>query len=182
MLQTIDSPRADIKDHAPRIETLQVPVDKIGAVIGKGGETIRDIQDETGTRIEIEDDGTIYIASTDGVGYKAARERIERLTEEVEVGRIYTGKVVRTTDFGAFVEILPGTDGLVHISQLDTSHVSKVTDVVKTGDEITVMVTNIDSQGRVRLSRQALLEGWSLEEAQAQDSGGKKSKGRSRRR
>jgi len=183
MLQTIDRPRADIKDHAPRIETLQVPVDKIGAVIGKGGETIRDIQDETGTRIEIEDDGTIYIASTDGVGYKAARERIERLTEEVEVGRIYTGKVVRTTDFGAFVEILPGTDGLVHISQLDTSHVNKVTDVVNTGDEITVMVTNIDNQGRVRLSRQALLEGWSLEEAQAQDSGGKKSsKGRGRRR
>jgi len=175
MLKTIDRPRADIKDHAPRIETLQVPVDKIGAVIGKGGETIRDIQEETNTRIEIEDDGTIFIASTDGVGYKAARERIERLTEEVEVGRIYTGKVVRTTDFGAFVEILPGTDGLVHISQLDTSHVKNVTDVVKTGDEITVMVTNIDHQGRVRLSRQALLEGWSLEEAQAQDSGGKKS-------
>jgi len=182
MLQAIDKPRADIKDHAPRIETLQVPVDKIGAVIGKGGETIRDIQDETGTRIEIEDDGTIYIASTDGVGYKAARERIERLTEEVEVGRIYTGKVVRTTDFGAFVEILPGTDGLVHISQLDTSHVNKVTDVVKTGDEITVMVTNVDNQGRVRLSRQALLEGWTLEEAQAQDSGGKKSSSRGRGR
>ncbi len=180
MLQTIDSPRADIKDHAPRIETLQVPVDKIGAVIGKGGETIRDIQEQTGTRIEIEDDGTIFIASTDGVGYKAARERIERLTEEVEVGRIYTGKVVRTTDFGAFVEILPGTDGLVHISQLDTSHVSQVTDVVKTGDEITVMVTNVDNQGRVRLSRQALLEGWTLEEAQAQDSGGKKSSSRGR--
>jgi len=183
MLEVIDKPRAEIKDHAPRIEIIKVPVEKIGAVIGKGGETIRNIQEETGTRIDIEDDGTIYIASTDGEGYKAARSRIESLTEEVQVGHIYTGKVVRITEFGAFVEILPGQDGLVHISQLDTSHVSKVTDVVQEGDEITVMVTNIDNQGRIRLSRQALLEGWSVEEAQAQDNpSAYKGKGRPRSR
>ncbi|NLN69971.1 MAG: polyribonucleotide nucleotidyltransferase [Chloroflexi bacterium] len=182
MLAVIDQPRPDIKDHAPRIETVKVPVDKIGAVIGKGGETIRSIQEETGTRIDIDDDGTIFIASTDGVGYKAARERIERLTEQVEVGHIYTGKVVRITDFGAFVEVLPGQDGLVHISQLDTSHVNKVTDVVSEGDEITVMVTNIDNQGKIRLSRQALLEGWTLEEAQQHDSQGNKGGGRPRSR
>ena len=182
MLQTIDQPRPDIKDHAPRIEAIKVPVEKIGAVIGKGGETIRNLQEETGTRIEVEDDGTIFISSVDGVGYKAARERIEQLTEEVQVGRIYTGKVVRITDFGAFVELLPGTDGLVHISQLDTSHVKNVSDVVQVGDEITVMVTNVDNQGKIRLSRQALLEGWTLEEAQAQDGGGKTTPNRSRSR
>jgi len=182
MLATLPAPRPEMKDHAPRIITVQVPVDKIGAVIGKGGETIRAIQDETGARIDIEDDGTVFIATTDGESERRAREWIESLTESPVPGRIYTGKVVRTTDFGAFVEIIPGTDGLVHISQLDSQRVNSVEDVASVGDEITVMVTNVEEgSGRVRLSRQAVLEGWTLEEAQERDSGGKRSGGGGRR-
>ena len=104
-----------------------------------------------------------------------AVEMVEALTETPVVGRIYTGRVVRTTDFGAFVEILPGTDGMVHISQLDSERIEKVEDVARVGDEITVMVTNIDSQGKIRLSRQAVLEGWTAEEAQERDRGGRPS-------
>ena len=178
MLEVLPAPRPELKDHTPRIVTVQISPDKIGAVIGKGGETIRSIQEETGAKIDIDDDGTVFISTSDGDSERMARERIEALTEEAVVGRIYTGKVVRTTDFGAFVEIIPGTDGMVHISQLASHHVSSVTDVAEVGDEITVMVTKIDpSNGRIRLSRQAVLEGWTLEEAQEKDSGGKKSGG-----
>ena len=182
MMEVISAPRAEMKDHAPRIVTVQIPVEKIGAVIGKGGETIRSIQEETGAKIDIADDGTVFIATTDGDSERIARERIEALTESAELGRIYTGKVVRVTDFGAFVEIIPGTDGLVHISQLDSTRIERVEDVAEVGDEITVMVTGIDmSSGKVRLSRQAVLEGWSLEEAQAKDKGGKRSSSSSNR-
>jgi len=181
MMEVISAPRAEMKDHAPRIVTVQIPVEKIGAVIGKGGETIRSIQEETGAKIDIADDGMVFIATTDGDSERIARERIEALTESAELGRIYTGKVVRVTDFGAFVEIIPGTDGLVHISQLDSTRIERVEDVAEVGDEITVMVTGIDmSSGKVRLSRQAVLEGWSLEEAQAKDKGGKRSSGGNR--
>jgi polyribonucleotide nucleotidyltransferase len=176
----IPEPRKELKPHAPRMTVLHVDPDKIGAIIGSGGKTIRSIQENTNTRIDIEDDGTVFIASPDGPGADLAREMIERLTEEAEVGRIYTGRVVRTTNYGAFVEILPGVDGMVHISQLDSEHVPSVEDVVKVGDEITVMVTNIDAAGKVRLSRQAVLEGWTIEEAREHDSGVKSGGGRRR--
>jgi polyribonucleotide nucleotidyltransferase len=177
MLAVLPAPRPDLKEHTPRITVVKIPVDKIGAIIGPGGKNIRSLQEETGTKIDIEEDGTVYISSTDGIGAEIARERIESITETPQIGRIYTGKVVRLADFGAFVEILPGTDGLVHISQLDSERVNKVEDIVQMGDEITVMVIGIDPMGKIRLSRQAVLEGWSVEEAQERD---KKSSGGAR--
>ena len=170
MLEVIPAPHPELKPHTPRVTTVKIPVDKIGAIIGPGGKNIRALQEETGTRIDIEEDGTVYIASADGEKAQLARERIEAVTETPQVGRIYTGKVVRIADFGAFVEILPGTDGMVHISQLDSERVERVEDVVRMGDEITVMVTGIDPMGKIRLSRQAVLEGWTVEEAQERDS------------
>lgn len=169
MLEVIPQPRAELKPHAPRIITVKIPVDKIGALIGPGGKNIRALQEETGTKIDIQEDGTVYIASTDGVGGETARIRIESLGESAEIGRIYTGKVVRIEAFGAFVEILPGVDGLVHISQLDSERVNRVEDICGLGDELTVMVTDIDPAGKIRLSRQAVLEGWSAEEAREKD-------------
>ena len=169
MLKTISETRSDLKPHVPRIQAIRVPVDKIGAIIGPGGKTIRDIQETTGARIDINDEGIVFISSDDGESARMAKERIEGLTATPEIGRIYTGRVVGIKTFGAFVEILPGIDGLVHISQLDSSHVKNVEDVVAFGDEITVMVTDISKDGKIRLSRQAVLEGWSLEEAQQAD-------------
>jgi polyribonucleotide nucleotidyltransferase len=173
MLETIPTPRPDLKPHAPRITVVHIPVEKIGSVIGPGGKTIRSIQDETGAKIDIGEDGAVFIATADGESSRLAVERIEALTETPVVGRIYTGRVVRTTDFGAFVEIIPGTDGMVHISQLDSQRIERVEDIARVGDEITVMVTNIDDQGKIRLSRQAVLEGWTAEEAQKRDRGGR---------
>ena len=178
MLEELAEPRPQIKDHAPRIITVKIPVDKIGALIGPGGKNIRALQEETGTKIDIEEDGTVYIASTGGPGAQIAKERVEALGENAVIGNIYTGKVVRIADFGAFVEILPGVDGLVHISQLDSERVEKVESVVSMGDEITVMVTDIDGQGKIRLSRQAVLEGWTAEEARAKDGPRKSGGGR----
>ena len=170
MTQVIAEPRPELKPHVPRIETIKVPIDKIGAIIGPAGKNIRALQEETNTKIDIDDDGTVYIAAVDGEGFNEARERILALTETPEIGRIYTGKCVRVTDFGAFIEILPGVDGMVHISQLSTERIEKVEDVVNVGDDLTVMVIDISPDGKIRLSRQALLEGWTAEEAREHDS------------
>jgi polyribonucleotide nucleotidyltransferase len=172
MLEVLSAPRPDLKPHAPRIITVMVPVEKIGAIIGPGGKTIRAIQEESGAKIDIGDDGTVFIATDNADAARIARERVEALTETPEIGKIYTGKVVRTTDFGAFVEIMPGMDGLVHISQLDSTRVESVESVVRVGDEVTVMITDIDPSGKIRLSRQAVLEGWTAEEAREKDKGG----------
>ncbi len=173
----IAEPRADLSPYAPRLTTIKINPDKIGAVIGTGGKTIRSIQDETGTQIDIADDGTVTIAAVDGMAAETARRRILALVEEAEIGKIYTGKVVRITDFGAFVEILPGKDGMVHISQLASERVPSVESVVQVGDEVMVMVTDIGPDGKIRLSRQAVLEGWTAEEARERDSGGRRSGG-----
>ncbi|MGB2896145.1 MAG: polyribonucleotide nucleotidyltransferase [Anaerolineales bacterium] len=165
----IAAPREELKAHVPRMTIVKVDPEKIGAIIGPGGKMIRNIQETTGTRIDIEDDGTVFISAADGDSAKAAKAMVESLIEEAVLGRIYTGKVVRTTDFGAFVEILPGTDGLVHISQLDSEHTESVEDVARVGEEITVMVTNVGPDGKIRLSRKAVLEGWTLEEAMEND-------------
>ncbi len=184
MLEVMPTPRPELKPFVPRIVTVKVPVDKIGAIIGPGGKNIRALQEESGTQIDIGEDGTVFIAATSQEGERIAREKIEMMVDVPQVGRIYTGRVVRTTNFGAFVEILPNQDGMVHISQLGVGRIDSVEDVVRVGDEITVMVTAIDPQGKVRLSRQAVLEGWTVEEAIAQDRGGenrsKKSGGRNR--
>jgi polyribonucleotide nucleotidyltransferase len=152
MDEAIAGHRDDISEFAPRIHILKINTDKIRDVIGKGGATIRQLTEETGTTIEIEDDGTVKIAATDGKQAEDAINRIKALTAEIEVGTIYQGKVVRIVDFGAFVNVLPGKDGLVHISQISEERVNAVTDVLTEGQEVTVKVLEVDRQGRVRLS------------------------------
>jgi polyribonucleotide nucleotidyltransferase len=169
MLSVISTARPELSPYAPRITLVKIDPEKIGALIGPGGKTIRGIVAETGAKIDVEEDGTVYVASTDQEGSAKAIQKIKELTQEAEIGKIYTGKVVRTTDFGAFVEIFPGRDGLVHISQLADYRVPSVEDVVKVGDEIMVMVIDIDRDGKIKLSRQAVLEGWTAEEARSRD-------------
>ena len=169
MMATIDAPREEMSPYAPRMLTIQVDPDKIGAVIGKGGSTIRSLEETYEVSVDIQEDGTVFVAGVDGAKAEAAIDYIGLLTRDPESGEIFTGKVVRITDFGVFVEYAPGVDGMCHISQLSTEHVRSAADVVQMGDEIMVMITDVTGEGKIRLSRQAVLEGWTLEEAQAND-------------
>lgn len=158
MDEAISGAREEISQFAPRIHQMKINPDKIRDVIGKGGAVIRSLCEETGTTIEIEDDGTVKIAATSGEQAQDAIDRIKALTAEVEVGAIYNGKVARLADFGAFVTILPGKDGLVHISQIAEKRVEKVSDYLTEGQEVKVKVLEIDRQGRVRLSMKEAVE------------------------
>lgn len=159
MLAVIGEPRKELSPHAPRIISFTIHPDKIREVIGPGGKTIKKIIEETGVKIDIEDDGRVFISAVDGEAGEKAHSIIQSMTQEVQIGQIYKGKVVRVMDFGAFVEVIPGVlglqgkEGLVHISQLDVNRVAKVEDIVHEGDEILVKAIGIDKQGRLNLSR-----------------------------
>ena len=169
MLETIAEPRAQLSENAPRMLTIKIDPDKIGAVIGKGGATIRSLEETYEVSIDIQDDGTIFVAGVNGAKAEMAVKQIDGMTKSPEPGTIYPGKVVRITDFGAFIEFLPGIDGLVHISQISADHVKRVEDALQLGDEVMVMVTDVTPDGKVRLSRKAVLEGFTLEEAREDD-------------
>ncbi|MFC4727368.1 polyribonucleotide nucleotidyltransferase [Coralloluteibacterium thermophilus] len=158
MANSLSAPRGELSDFAPRLLTLKIHPDKIREVIGKGGSTIQAITKETGTQIDIQDDGTIVIASVNAAAAQAAKSRIEQITSDVEPGRIYEGKVAKIMDFGAFVTIAPGKDGLVHVSQISSERVEKVSDKLKEGDVVKVKVLEVDKQGRIRLSIKAIEE------------------------
>jgi polyribonucleotide nucleotidyltransferase len=158
MLTTIPRPKDDISPWAPRLIRTQIDPEKIGLLIGPGGKNIRGIQEATGTVIEVEDDGTVTIASTNREWAEAALAQVEACTATVQIGKVYSGRVVSIKDFGAFVEILPGRDGLVHISELSAGYVSAVGDVCRVGDEMKVIVIDVDEHDRVKLSRRRALE------------------------
>ena len=158
MIQTLPSHRGEMSKYAPRIETVKVPQDKIGLIIGPGGKTIKGIVAETGAEINIDDDGSVHIYSSNGESLKRAKEIIEGMTREITVGEIYQGTVVSIKDFGAFVEVLPGKDGLVHISELADARVNRVEDVVRSGDLVWVKCIGVDDKGRVKLSRKAAMK------------------------
>ena len=168
MLSTLAQPRAEISRHAPRLLLVKLPEDKIGAVIGPGGKVIKKIQEETGAKIDINDEGMAFVSCVEAAGAEEARARILALIEEPEVGKTYKGRVTGIKEFGAFVEIIPGRDGLVHISELSDGYVEKVDSVCKLGDEMEVKLLSVDAQGKIRLSRKAVLK----EQAGAESKGG----------
>jgi polyribonucleotide nucleotidyltransferase len=172
MYAAISKPRPDLSPYAPRIITLKIDPEKIGALIGPGGKTIRGIIEQTGATIDVEDDGRVFIATPDGEAAQRAVSMVEALTREIKVGDIFLGKVVRIMPFGAFVNLVPGRDGMVHVSELDDRRVENVEDVVKLGDEINVMVIGVEpGTGKVSLSRRALLTGETAEERRAAGGG-----------
>ncbi|MBI3913002.1 MAG: S1 RNA-binding domain-containing protein, partial [Chloroflexi bacterium] len=180
MLQAMPEPRKELSKYAPRITVTKIDPEKIGALIGPGGKNVRKLQEEFGVKVDIEEDGTVFISSTTPEGTALAMERIRGMTESPKIGNIYTGKVVRIEDYGVFVELAPGIDGLVHVSQLAEEPVRDPREIAKLGDDLMVMVINVDEAGKVRLSRAAVLAGWTAEEAQARDRGGRPSGGGSR--
>ncbi|HOW89840.1 MAG TPA: S1 RNA-binding domain-containing protein, partial [Elusimicrobiales bacterium] len=159
MEQHLPAPRKDISKYAPGIARMQIAKDKIGQFIGPGGKNIRGIIEKTGADIEVDDDGAIFISCTDREGLEAAKTMVGYYTMEVEVGTVYTGRVVSIVDFGAFIEILPGKEGLLHISEIDVQRIRRVEDVLKMGEEVQVKVIDMDNNGKIRLSRRVLLQG-----------------------
>ncbi len=172
--EAISEPRAGLSTWAPKMITVRVPQDKIGAIIGPGGKTIRRIQEDTNSKIDIDDSGLVSISSPVGDGAERAAQIVRGMTEDLEVGKIYLGKITRLMTFGAFAEVLPGKEGLIHVSELAEHRVARVEDVVDVGDEVMVMVVEVDSQGRVNLSRRAVIEGLTPEDvaARKRESGG----------
>jgi len=157
METTIKEPKTELSEFAPQMTVIQIPVDKIGMLIGPGGKNIKRICEETEAKVNIDDDGKVSIAAVDGESMRAAIKQVELITAEAEVGKTYKGKVVSIQSFGAFVEILPGKDGLLHISEIDKKRINKVEDVLNIGDEVEVKVLEKDNFGKIKLSRKALL-------------------------
>jgi polyribonucleotide nucleotidyltransferase len=157
MNEAISKPRTDVSEYAPVITRIKIKPEKVRVLIGPGGKTIREISNASDARIDVDDEGTVTISSSDKESADSAKKMINEILQEAEVGKLYMGKVVKIMDFGAFVEIFPGTDGLVHISQLDKDRVNKVTDVLNEGDEVLVKVLEVNNDGKIRLSRKAAL-------------------------
>jgi len=157
MNQTIEKARPEISKYAPIIKILHIKTDKIRVLIGPGGKVIKEIISISGSRIDVDDEGKVVVSSPDEESSRIALDMIDEIIKEAEIGKLYKGTVRKIMDFGAFVEILPGTDGLIHISQLDNTRVNKVTDILKEGDEVLVKVLDVDNNGRISLSRKAAL-------------------------